>query len=295
MPLATNLRQWRHLQKHAEVVNLSARQSSDARCSAAAQTDAEFARNWGDFAPVAELYHNWPSYSDFAIGTLIDGVGVHQDSVTVDMGAGAGTLTSILQAKGLGGLAVEPDDAMREQGIKLCGTRSFAWSKGTAEQSGLPLRCANWVVMGNAFHWVDTTKSLAEIHRLLKDDGNLSVVWVLRDSTRDQLLQEIENIIDIEAGKIRRTQEQVYSSMDALEDALATSTLFVNSFYVEVSHVEVLTPERYRRAWRTVTDIPSQVGARDWKRILARIDALTARRDDIAMHMRTYAWTARKQ
>ena len=56
---------------------------------------------------------------------------------------------------------------------------------GTAESIPLPAASADAVVCAQAFHWFSTEAALAEIHRVLKPDGRLGLVWNVRDESVD--------------------------------------------------------------------------------------------------------------
>ncbi|GEA81983.1 class I SAM-dependent methyltransferase [Cellulomonas uda] len=94
----------------------------------------------------------------------------------VDVGAGTGKLTAGLVA--LGGLrvtAVEPDDVMRAAlSAALAGVDA---RRGTAEDTGLPDACADVVTVGQAWHWFDPVAASAEVARVLRPGGSLSLVW----------------------------------------------------------------------------------------------------------------------
>lgn len=60
-----------------------------------------------------------------------------REIVVADVGAGTGKLTENLEQIDLKGYAVEPNDAMRQEGIKLfSGKNSFEWRSGSASQQG---------------------------------------------------------------------------------------------------------------------------------------------------------------
>ncbi|MDK1378151.1 MULTISPECIES: class I SAM-dependent methyltransferase [unclassified Sinorhizobium] len=249
-------------------------------------------RKWGDFGAVASYYHNWPSYSPALLKHLIAFVRAEKTTVVADIGAGTGTLTRMLQAHGLHGYAIEPDEKMRSAGIERCGTNSFEWTAGSAEDTGLPSKSIDWIVMGNAFHWIDSHRSLEEFRRVLRDRATVSLLWVLRDIRRDALLQEIESIIHDAAPNIRRTLDLVLKCMDSVEDCLMAAG-FSDCYRLEMPHKEKMSASRFRDAWRTITDVPCQVGEKKWAEILNQIDALTLDEISIEMSMRTYAWTFR--
>jgi SAM-dependent methyltransferase len=54
-------------------------------------------------------------------------------------------------------------------------------AKAPAEQTGLPDSSADAVTVAQALHWFDAPKALAEIHRILRAEGRLALVWNIRD------------------------------------------------------------------------------------------------------------------
>ena len=53
--------------------------------------------------------------------------------------------------------------------------------EGTAEALPLKTNSVDAVTVGQAFHWFDGDKALAEIHRALRPGGGLGLVWNRRD------------------------------------------------------------------------------------------------------------------
>jgi SAM-dependent methyltransferase len=92
----------------------------------------------------------------------------------LDLGAGTGKLTAVLQALGVETVAVEPDDAMRARipGAALA---------GTAEQIPLPDGSVDAVVAGQAFHWFDAEQALPEMVRVLRPGGTIGLLWNMYD------------------------------------------------------------------------------------------------------------------
>ena len=110
----------------------------------------------GDFTELAKFYNNRPGYSKIVLECLknhiFNSIGAGK---VADLGAGTGKLTENLAQLGLSGYAVEPNEAMRMEGMKNFRGGGFAWSEGTAEAAGLGDSCVKWALMGSSFHWTD--------------------------------------------------------------------------------------------------------------------------------------------
>lgn len=92
----------------------------------------------GDFTKLAKDYVNRVGYSETVLRVLKSYIEAQNGDIkaVADVGAGTGKLTQDLETLGLCGYAVEPNDAMRAEGIKLFnGKDTFAWSKGLAVAS----------------------------------------------------------------------------------------------------------------------------------------------------------------
>jgi SAM-dependent methyltransferase len=132
------------------------------------------------FASAAEVYEeSRPTYPQEAIDWLASELELGPASTVVDLAAGTGKLTRLLVPTRAAVIAIEPVDEMREA---LRRTTPEADARpGTAEHTGLPDSSADAVTVAQAFHWFDAPKALAEIHRILRPDGRLALVWNIRD------------------------------------------------------------------------------------------------------------------
>ncbi|HWC37109.1 MAG TPA: class I SAM-dependent methyltransferase, partial [Acidimicrobiales bacterium] len=97
----------------------------------------------------------------------------------VDLAAGTGKLTRLLLPTGARVVAVEPVAAMRETLARVVPDAEIL--EGTAAAMPLPDGSADAVTVAQAFHWFSTAEALAEIHRVLRADGRLALVWNRRD------------------------------------------------------------------------------------------------------------------
>ena len=86
---------------------------------------------------LADAYLKRPDYADAAIDAMLLIAGAEKGDRLCDVGAGIAHLTLMLAARGLDVLAVEPNNAMRANGIKR--TEKLAnvvWHEGTGEATG---------------------------------------------------------------------------------------------------------------------------------------------------------------
>ena len=144
------------------------------------------------FGSVADVYDRArPDYPPAAVEWLTGAPPLD----VVDLGAGTGKLTRGLAALGHRVTAVEPLPAMLDR--LRAGVPAAAAVLGTAELIPLADGAADVVTAGQAFHWFDHGPALAEIARVLRPGGRLSLVWNTRDE-RDPWVERLSDVIGSE-------------------------------------------------------------------------------------------------
>jgi len=142
-----------------------------------------------------------PDYPRQLTGWLADTLRINAQSSVIDLGAGTGKFTRLLSTLAPTLTAVEPVAAMGAQLTKLLPDVRLV--NGTAESIPLPSASADAVVCAQAFHWFSTEAALAEIHRVLKPDGRLGLVWNVRDESVDWVAAITEIITPYEGDTPR--------------------------------------------------------------------------------------------
>nr|WP_315413212.1 class I SAM-dependent methyltransferase [uncultured Pseudomonas sp.] len=122
-----------------------------------------------------------PDYPRQLTGWLTEALGVDAQSTVIDLGAGTGKFTRLLSTLAPTLIAVEPVRAMGAQLSKLLPDVRLV--DGTADSIPLAAASADAVVCAQAFHWFSTQAALQEIHRVLKPEGRLGLVWNVRDES----------------------------------------------------------------------------------------------------------------
>lgn len=148
-----------------------------------------------DYTNLAEAYLRRPEYAPSAIAKMLERSGVNPGDSACDVGAGAAHLTLELAKFGLKVWAVEPNDAMRANGIKR--TAQFPdvqWFEGVGEDTGMEASRYELVTFGSSFNVCDRQQALAETCRILKPKGWFACMWNHRDLD-NPLQQSIEEVI----------------------------------------------------------------------------------------------------
>lgn len=138
----------------------------------------EMSRSFGAAAAAYETGR--PDYPAEAVAWLLQPVDANARGIRVaDVGAGTGKLTRVLAALGAEPIAVDPDPLMLETlRARGGGVPTF---EGTAESLPLAGASLDAVVLGQAWHWVDSGRASAEIARVLRPGGVLGLIWNIRD------------------------------------------------------------------------------------------------------------------
>jgi len=250
----------------------------------------------GDFSTLAQNYAKYrPDYAATILRALVrytDSGG--EDFRVVDVGAGTGLWTKMLADSGLSCVAVEPNDAMREEGIQYTRGSSVVWRAGSAEETGQNTASVDWVTMASSFHWVRQPDGLHEFARILKPGGYLTALWNPRQIEGNAFHEHIESIIYSIVPELMRASSGASRHAPDYSKVLTSTDDFTDVVFFEASHEVMMTKERYLGVWRSVNDIQVQAGPERFSRILDAIAAEIAHVDEIVVPYRTRAWTAQR-
>ena len=249
----------------------------------------------GDFSELAKNYINRPAYSKLIIDSLLKHISFKEDNfVVADVGAGTGKFTKEIGELNCKIFAVEPNDAMRSEGVIY--TKDFdniIWSKGSGEDTKLASNFVNWVVMASSFHWTDPKKSLPEFSRILKKSGYFTIIYNTRDVQSSPLHQKIELMIRQMVPNLQRVSSGSQNVKDWFK-VLSEDNYFKDVVFMECKHNEIMSKERYLGAWESVNDIRAQAGEARWGQIMDQIRNIVAEYDKIDVPYKMRAWTAQK-
>lgn len=181
-----------------------------------------------DYTDLAAAYLKRPDYAQSAIDNMLKTAGLKKGDVVCDVGAGAAHLTLKLAEYGLNVCAIEPNDAMRANGIER--TKQYDnvnWFEGVGEHTGMKDGQFEMVTFGSSFNVCDRQKALVETKRILKENGWFACMWNHRDLD-DPLQKEIEDIL--------KTQIEDYQYGTRREDQ--TTVINQSGLFGEVIHIE---------------------------------------------------------
>lgn len=199
-----------------------------------------------DYTNLAAAYLKRPDYAQSAIDKMFEVSGVQKGDDVCDVGAGAAHLTLKLAEYGLHVCAVEPNDAMRTNGIKR--TSKYAdvhWFEGVGEHTGMESDKFNLVTFGSSFNVCNREEALQEAKRILKDNGWFACMWNHRD-LEDPLQKEIENIL-----KAQITGYDYGTRREDQTEIINQSGLFGEVVYVEGTVVHEILAEDFIEGWKS--------------------------------------------
>ncbi len=208
-----------------------------------------------DYTKLADAYLKRPDYSDDAIDAMIKAAGIKDGDMVCDIGAGVAHLTLMLAQKNFNVIAVEPNDAMRNNGIKRTEAfKNVSWFEGTGENTGQSSESFDLVTFGSSFNVCDRLEALKESFRLLKPDGWFACMWNNRNLD-DPIQSNIENIIknnikNYNYGTRREVQTPVINS-----SGLFKSVIHISS---DIKHKQNI--DECVKAWNSHATLERQAG-----------------------------------
>ena len=208
-----------------------------------------------DYTGLADAYLKRPNYAEAAIDAMLSIVDAKKGSKFCDVGAGVAHLTLILAARGLAVTAVEPNDAMRANGIKRTAKLAHVrWHEGTGEQTGQAPQSFDMVTFGSSFNVCDRPQALRETARILKPGGWFACMWNHRQLD-DPIQARIESIIK------GRVKDYGYGSRREDQTAVIDgSGLFGPVVHLDSRIVHEQTINECVEAWRSHATLERQAG-----------------------------------
>ncbi|KAK9479032.1 S-adenosyl-L-methionine-dependent methyltransferase [Lipomyces japonicus] len=116
-----------------------------------------------------------PTHYKPAVDSLISHLKLKQGDTVIDLAAGTGKFTELLIPHGFNLSAVEISDGMLESLRK--NFPNIKSRKGSSYYIPVQDSSVDAVLSAQAFHWFADLKSLSEIHRVLKPNGKLGLIW----------------------------------------------------------------------------------------------------------------------
>src|SRR5579875_2254998 len=136
------------------------------------------------FGGVADVYERArPSYPAEAVDWLVPAAARR----VADVGAGTGKFTRGLTGRGFEVIAIEPSAGMRAELARVLPDVTLL--AGSAEDIPVESGTLDAVLLAQAWHWVDRTRAVPEVARVLAPGGRLGLVWNIRDERVDWVLR----------------------------------------------------------------------------------------------------------
>lgn len=182
-------------------------------------------------AAAADYERARPDYPDDAGRWLAHRLDLRGGRKVVDIAAGTGKLTRLLVATGATVVAVEPVVGMRER--LAAALPDVDLLDGIAEEIPLKDASIDAATVGQAFHWFDGDRALAEIHRITRDGSRLAVVYNRRllDHPLQAALEAIVQPLRAQAPAHRSGQWR---------EAFGRTRLWTAVEQAELAHVQLL-------------------------------------------------------
>ncbi len=175
-----------------------------------------------------------PEYPAAAVALVASALRLAPGVRLLDAGAGTGKLSRLLAASGAAVFAADPADAMIR---RTAGVPGIAPLRAVAE--ALPFRAGAFgaATAASAFHWFDGPRALRELHRVLRPDGRLALLWNARDDGEPWVARLSRIVNRSEPGTPRYRTGAWRAAFEA------AGGLFEPIEEAHVPHVHVLSPE----------------------------------------------------
>jgi len=239
-----------------------------------------------DYTNRAATYDARADYSGAALDNLIRCMGCKLGEPVADIGAGTGKLTVPLLDRSLTVIAIEPNAAMRELGIRNTIGRRVSWVEADMHHTGIDDSSVAHAFFGSSFNVADQQVTLKEVARILKQRGFFACMWNHRDLT-DPLQAEIENIFKREVSNYNYGKRREDPTAD-----IQKSKLFGPVNHIQEKFFVTIPAKDWVSAWSSHATVARQVGEQKMGAIVAKIGRLVGDAKEVTVPYTTVIWYA---
>lgn len=233
--------------------------------------------NINKFSNKAIKYSSYrPRYPEELISYLIKTTNLQDDSVVVDIGCGTGILTKQLLEHNIKTIGVEPNIEMYNQAKKDLRGYDCQLVNSSAENTKLDDNIANLITVAQALHWFDLNKFICEYKRILKEDGQVAILYNNMDKD-DIVVEKFLNVHRTLCPQYRGFSKGINNHVDIYTEMFGDNGFITKIFennqllsYEEyIGYVESLSYslepndknyQRYRKALNEIFDMYSNSG-----------------------------------
>jgi SAM-dependent methyltransferase len=216
-----------------------------------------------------------PSYPADCIAWFAEHLGIGPGRRVLDLAAGTGKFTRLLEPLGADLLASEP--VMGMQAVLHETSPEVPVLASTAEQLPFAGECLDAITVAQAFHWFDAPVALEEAARVLAPGGRLGLVWNARDRSR-AYVDALWSIMDrVEKKAPWRVHEEWR------ESAFTETSFFGPLHEATFHHEQLLTSDEVVDRFRSVSHV-AVLDAADQAVVLEEVRATLAEHPETAGH-----------
>lgn len=214
-----------------------------------------------------------PGYPPDCVSWFAEHLGIAPGRTVLDLAAGTGKLTRLLEPAGARLIAAEPVDGMRA--VLHATSPAVPLVSSTAEQLPFASGSLDAIVVAQAFHWFDAPPALEEAARALRAGGRLGLVWNARDRT-DPRVDALWSIMD------RVEKRAPWRQHEEWRESVFTDTPFFGPLHEATFHHEqVMTIDEVVDRFRSVSHV-AVLPAAEKEAVLAEVRACALEHADPA-------------
>ena len=196
-----------------------------------------------------------PGYPEELFATIQSHLELQEHPHVADLGAGTGRASLAMAALGSRRVtAIEPGRArMLEQ---LRGRASedglvVATVQANAEETGLDPASVDLATAGQAFHWFDKERAVAEMARIVRPGGGVALFWNVRDEDASSFVAAYHGLLEEQFGIAdtgRYLQAGRPSGQEATRRAFDGLASFAPLEKIELRHQLAISAEEFNGA-----------------------------------------------
>ncbi len=217
----------------------------------------------------ADYQQSRPTYPPEAVDLLAAELGIGPGSRLLDLGAGTGKLSELMQPTGADVVAVEPVTAMLGRLAVPAVHRVAAAAEAIPVADG----SVDAVMAGTSFHWFRGDRAVPEIARVLRAGGGLGLVW--NNPERDTgWVGQVWSVVDEYRGDAPRNQDLSW------REPLDTLGLFTPLEHRRFTHHQHVSPEGLLSRVASISFIAALPGP-EHRRALDRVQRIITTHPDV--------------